>query len=111
MMKQGYSLEFKDNICTIYDQQDVELLCVKMKSKSFKLDWEAIEKQAYFETVLSDSNLWHKRFGHFNHRSLSYVKNQNLHKIYPKSLLNLMFMKLANKENKLNFHSNKIKVR
>ena len=58
MMKQGYSLEFKDNICTIYDQQDVELLCVKMKSKSFKLDWEAIEKQAYFETVLSVTQIY-----------------------------------------------------
>ena len=38
MMEKGYSLEFKDNACTIYYPHGAELLRVKMKSKSFTLE-------------------------------------------------------------------------
>jgi hypothetical protein len=76
MMEKGYSLEFKDNNCIVFDNDGAELFSVKMKKKSFALEWNGVK--AYAGAELNDSNLWHKRFGHFNHWSVTNLKRQDL---------------------------------
>ena len=49
-----------------------------MKSKSFAINWENASKYAYVGVTQSVSNLWHKRFGHHNQRSLVELKKLEL---------------------------------
>ena len=50
---------------------------MKMKSKSFAINWETTE-YAYARVTQSVSDLWHKRFGHYNQRSLVELKKLEL---------------------------------
>ena len=78
MLEKQYSLQFKDNWCIIFDPYGEKLLCMKMKSKSFAINWENASKYAYVGVTQSVSNLWHKRFGHFNQRGLVELKKLEL---------------------------------
>ncbi|RVW47420.1 hypothetical protein CK203_018156 [Vitis vinifera] len=83
MLEKQYSLQFKDNWCIIFDPYGEKLLCMKMKSKSFAINWENASKYAYVGVTQSVSNLWHKRFGHYNQRSLVELKKLELVKDMP----------------------------
>lgn len=78
MMEKGYSLEFKNNCCVIFDNNGVELFGVKMKNKSFIVDWIGANAYAGEDLSQSHSTLWHKRFRHFNNWSLNKLSRQNL---------------------------------
>ncbi|RVW88147.1 Retrovirus-related Pol polyprotein from transposon TNT 1-94 [Vitis vinifera] len=78
MLEKQYSLQFKDNQCIIFDPYEEKLLCVKMKSKNFAINWENAAEYAYVGVTQSVSNLWHKRFGHFNQRGLVELKKLEL---------------------------------
>ncbi|WJZ84189.1 hypothetical protein VitviT2T_003804 [Vitis vinifera] len=78
MLEKQYSLQFKDNQCIIFYPYEKKLLSVKMKSKSFTINWENDAKYAYARVTQSVSDLWHKRFGHYNQRSLVELKKLEL---------------------------------
>ncbi|WKA10494.1 hypothetical protein VitviT2T_028060 [Vitis vinifera] len=78
MLEKQYSLQFKDNQCIIFDPYGEKLLCLKMKSKSFAINWENAAEYAYAGVTQSVSDLWHKRFGHYNQRSLVELKKLEL---------------------------------
>ena len=69
MLEKQYSMQFKDNQCLIFNPYGEKLLCMKMKSKSFAIIWENAIEYAYAGVTQSVSDLWHKRFGHYNQRA------------------------------------------
>ena len=73
-----YSLQFKDNQYIIFDPYEEKLLCVKMKSKSFAINWENATEYTYARVTQSVLDLWHKRFGYYNQRSLAELKKLEL---------------------------------
>lgn len=75
LIENNYTLIFKENGYTILDANGSELMSVKMKQRSFPLNWKNVTSHAYSSTVV-ESSLWHKRFGHANFTSL-----KQLHKL------------------------------
>nr|GMD97106.1 Retrovirus-related Pol polyprotein from transposon RE1 [Ipomoea batatas] len=59
LLEKGYSVIFKNNMCFITDSCGAELFYVKMKYKSFCLDWDEAEFKAY-PCVVCQAELWHK---------------------------------------------------
>nr|GMD23806.1 uncharacterized protein LOC107261010 [Ipomoea batatas] len=59
LLEKGYSVIFKNNMCFITDSCGAELFSVKMKDKSFCLDWDEAGFKAY-PCVVSQVELWHK---------------------------------------------------
>ena len=76
MLENGFSLKFEDMSCIIYDQLGSEVLNVKMKEKSFSVEWSKKENNVFYAKSDEKSKLWHKRLGHFNYDSLNlmYIK-------------------------------------
>ncbi|KAL5812489.1 hypothetical protein ACOSQ3_027439 [Xanthoceras sorbifolium] len=64
-LKRGCSLSFKDNLCTILDSNDAEIIQVKMVGNSFPISWNHVN-HATLVSRTDDSDLWHKRCSHFN---------------------------------------------
>ncbi|KAA8524024.1 hypothetical protein F0562_010545 [Nyssa sinensis] len=63
MLEKEYSLQFKDNQCNIFDSSGAKLVYVKIRNKSFFVNWEQAAEHAYAGITQSVSNLWHRRFG------------------------------------------------
>ncbi|RVX16985.1 hypothetical protein CK203_003255 [Vitis vinifera] len=57
MLEKQYFLQFKDNQCVIFDPYGEKLLCMKMKSKSFAINWENAAEYAYAGVTQSVSDL------------------------------------------------------
>ncbi|KAK9740902.1 hypothetical protein RND81_03G069500, partial [Saponaria officinalis] len=70
MIKNGYSLIFENNHCTIYDPGNKEIAKVVMENKSFSLKWNYNE-ESLNRAHTNDTWLWHRRYGHFNLRALA----------------------------------------
>ena len=69
MLEKGYSLHFQNKSCTIVDPCGSELMTVNMIAKNFAIDGNVASTKAYQHTEI-DSNLWHRRLGHFNYVTL-----------------------------------------
>lgn len=65
MLEKNYVLHFQDMSCFIFDPTGSELMTVKMKNKSFPIEWKQSDLKAY-ASVMDDSILWHKILGHYN---------------------------------------------
>ena len=78
MLEKQYSMQFKDNQYIIFNPYGDKLLCMRMKSKSFAINWDNAIEYAYVGVTQSVSDLWHKRFGHYNQRSLLELKKLEL---------------------------------
>ena len=52
--------------CIIFYPSGEQVFCLKMKNRCFVVDWEKVSNHAYVSATQDVSNLWHKRFGHFN---------------------------------------------
>ncbi|XP_069147117.1 uncharacterized protein [Solanum lycopersicum] len=76
MVENNYSLHFKNIECVVFDPYGVELFYVKTSNKMFSVYWEKITEEAYTITSPTCTNLWHKRFGHFNLRSIAEIKKE-----------------------------------
>lgn len=63
---------FQNMSCTIVDHAGYELMAVKIRDKSFPIKWKETDLHAY-TTVIDESVLWHKRFGHFNYAQLKHL--------------------------------------
>lgn len=76
----------------------------------FSVDWEKIIEQAYTITSKTFTNLWHKRFGHFNLRSITEMKKKDLVENMPEILSNDQVCETCQqgKQTKLSFQSNQV---
>ena len=63
--------------CTIVDHDGSELMTIRMRDKSFPIEWKNPDMHA-LTTSVDESTLWHKRFDHFNYASLKYMYCKNL---------------------------------
>jgi len=77
LLDKGFKVLFEVKCCMIKDATSKEVFKVKMKNKSFGLDFTGDEQAVILK---EDSNvvLWHKRLGHFHHGALMYIKKNNL---------------------------------
>ena len=77
MLEKNYTLLFQNMSCTIVDYVGSELMTVKMRDKSFAIEWNKPKIIAHSASV-DKSALWHKRFGHFNYASLKNMFSMSL---------------------------------
>jgi hypothetical protein len=83
LLEKGYSVVFKDKHCSISDPAGLEIFTIKMKGKSFSLDWMEEESAAFLSTT-NQSELWHKRLGHFNQATLMQMQKKKMVQGMPK---------------------------
>ena len=77
MLEKNYSLHFQKMSCTVVDNVGCKLMTVKMRDKSFPIKWKETNLHAY-TTVVDESVLWHKRFGHFHYAALKHLHQKGL---------------------------------
>ena len=77
MLERNYSLHFEDMRCTIFDPSECELMSIRMRDKSFPLEWKQTIMHA-FPSAVDDSSLWHKRLGHFSYSTLKQMSSNDL---------------------------------
>lgn len=87
MMKKGYSLSFKDNVCSIFDSHGAEIVKVNMVGNSFPLNWNSVQQHTSYIARNAESDLWHKRFGHYNLNSLKYMQSKEMVRDMPEIFL------------------------
>ena len=74
MMCKNYSLYFAGKECKIYDPSGVEIAKVQMFDNAFPLSFVSL-KESVLSIKTDESFKWHKRFGHFNLRSLKFMQS------------------------------------
>lgn len=68
MIQNGYSLHFENKLCRICDDKNNEIGRIKMScNRNFPIQWHAHNAMS---AEVNHSNLWHKRFGHYNYDAL-----------------------------------------
>ncbi|GJU49502.1 retrovirus-related pol polyprotein from transposon TNT 1-94 [Tanacetum coccineum] len=78
MIKNGYGVNFKnDTRCVITDSRDVKIATLDMENDSYYLKLDVADASA-FSVTEDDSMKWHKRFGHFNYRTLQHMYTTKL---------------------------------
>ena len=60
MLEKNYTLLFQNMSCTIVDHVGSELMTVKMRDKSFAIEWNKPEINAHSASI-DKSTFWHKR--------------------------------------------------
>ena len=78
---------FEDKNCVIKDANNIEMVKVQMKGKSFALDLMNEEQQAAVHKEDDNTMLWHKRLGHIHHIALLFMKKNNIVNIILHSLM------------------------
>ena len=83
MIKNGYGVNFKkDSRCVITNSSDTEIASLDMVNNSYYLKFDVANTSA-FSVTEDDSMKWHKRFGHFNYRTLKHMYTTKLVKDMP----------------------------
>ncbi|GKV29240.1 hypothetical protein SLEP1_g38182 [Rubroshorea leprosula] len=77
LMKHGYSVHFKQDVCQIFDLHGSEVANVKMVDNSFPLMWSDV-KQHVLISKEDETTLWHRRYGHCNVRTLKFLQSSQL---------------------------------
>ena len=77
MLEKNYSFHFQNKSYIIVDNASYELMSVKMRDKSFPIKWKETNLHAY-TTVVDESVMWHKRFGHFHYTALKHLHHKGL---------------------------------
>jgi hypothetical protein len=84
MIEKGYCLLFKEGSCVVTDVNGHELFEVNMRKRSFPVNWNLVsEHECKMSKAELDSKLWHKRFGHYNLKSIQFAQKQELVKDLP----------------------------
>ena len=81
LVEHGYSVNFKDNSCIIYDKGREKMVVSQVRMtqhRSFPLTLKYAQNMALKASVLNESWLWHKRFGHLNFQSLKLLYYKNI---------------------------------
>lgn len=79
MTEHGYFLLFGDSKVDIFDDTSLRNLVVSVKQKGnrcFALIFSINKKRALKTNVQERAQIWHKRFGHLNFRSLKLLQSQ-----------------------------------
>ncbi|KAL4282375.1 hypothetical protein GQ457_03G013570 [Hibiscus cannabinus] len=76
MAKNGFSVQFKGDVCCIFDICGSKFAELKMKNNSFYLKLNVVCEHVYHakDDVIP---LWHRRMGHFNLRTLKYMQSND----------------------------------
>jgi len=61
----------------IKDANDKEVFRIKMRGKSFSLD-PMEEEQAAYPVTVNNTEIWHKRLGHFHHAAVLNMQRKEL---------------------------------
>ncbi|GLU17722.1 hypothetical protein SLE2022_340780 [Rubroshorea leprosula] len=77
LLENKFALHFYDNMCDVVDESGVILFSVKMSDRSFPVEWKNTEILAC-TSIVNNSSLWHKRFGHYNYTSLKEMHSKNM---------------------------------
>jgi len=79
LLDKGYNvLLFEDKKCVIKDANNIEMINVQMKGKSFALDLMNEEQQVAVHKEDDNTMIRHKRLGHFHHHALLFMKKNNM---------------------------------
>lgn len=76
MLKNKYTVSFKDKFCFIKDQHDGNIAKCEMGNNLY-LNIESIAEKS-LNTTEVESDLWHKRLGRYNLSSLKFMKDENM---------------------------------
>ncbi|GKV41334.1 hypothetical protein SLEP1_g48880 [Rubroshorea leprosula] len=88
MLRKGYSVSFVNNACYIHDSCGVELARIKMVENSFPITWNSPCLHAVYVSKSDETYLWHKRYGHFNLKSLKFLQTNELVRDLPEIHVN-----------------------
>lgn len=72
MLRNGYAVAFKEKFCFITNVHGTEIAKLKMNGNSFYLKLDLVEDHV-FSAKIDESIVWHKRYGHFNLKSLKFM--------------------------------------
>ncbi|CAL9013344.1 unnamed protein product [Prunus brigantina] len=81
MMEHGYHLVFGGNMVSVYDNQSLENLIVKVQmtnNRCFPLTMMPASELVLKASVTYCFQTWHKRLGHLNERSIKLLENQGM---------------------------------
>ncbi|CAL2229802.1 unnamed protein product [Prunus armeniaca] len=81
MMEHGYHLVFGGNVVSVYDNQSLEILIVKVQmtnNRCFPLTMMPASELVLKASVTHCLQTWHKRLGHLNERSMKLLENQGM---------------------------------
>ncbi|KAK2372692.1 putative mitochondrial protein [Trifolium repens] len=80
LIEKGFSVTMKDNLLKLYDRnQKLIMESEQGRNRTFKVNVRTADSECLSATsVEKDSELWHRRFGHLNFRSLGHLKSKNL---------------------------------
>lgn len=87
MLRNGYSVSFKEIFCFITDIRGVEIAKLKMNGNSFYLKLDLVEGHV-FSGKIDESVVWHKRYGHFNLKSLKFMQEADMVEDMPEITVN-----------------------
>jgi len=77
LVEKGFKVIFEDNWCLIKDAKGSDVFKVKMRAKSYALNLME-EEQIVFPSMTNNTELWHKRLGHFHLVGLLYMQKHAL---------------------------------
>ena len=77
LLENDFGLNFKNKTCKIFHPDGSELFSVKMKGRSFSLDLSHAGLKA-FSGLVDETELWHKRLGHFHYPALNNMQKSGL---------------------------------
>lgn len=70
MIKYGFSLNFHDKLCDVFDQNGTKQMEVEMYGHSFPLKLNDVTA---YHVHMDETFLWHKRYGHYNNETLRHM--------------------------------------
>ncbi|KAL4324140.1 hypothetical protein GQ457_11G003170 [Hibiscus cannabinus] len=76
MAKNDFNVQFKGDVCCIFDVCGSKFAELKMKNNSFYLKLGVVCEHVYHAKD-DVSPLWHRRMGHFNLRTLKYMQSND----------------------------------
>ena len=75
LLEKDFVVVFKDKTCEIFDTNDIKILSVRMKGKSFPAN---MQTDLAYPSVADHGQLWHKRLGHYHYSALSLMHKNDL---------------------------------
>nr|CAN73998.1 hypothetical protein VITISV_043372 [Vitis vinifera] len=87
ILRNGYAVSFKENFCFITNVHEKEIAKIKMNGNSFYLKLDLVEGHV-FSAKIDESVVWHKRYGHFNLKSLRFMQEAGMVEDMPEISVN-----------------------
>ena len=87
MLRNGYAVFFKGNFCFITNVHGKEIAKIKMNGNNFYLKLDLVEGHV-FSAKIDESVVWHKRYGHFNLKSLKFIQEAGMFEDMPEITIN-----------------------